>query len=93
MAAASDSGEQVVEARGWRLSITPIPPAAWVLSLQLDDDAARSLPPSAQVRLMDDEGLVWGQGPLAGGALDLEWSHAEPPLERLRRMGLRLQIV
>jgi hypothetical protein len=94
MAAASESGMQMIEAKGWKLSITPVPSATWALTLQLERDVAALLPEMAELRLVDGEGLVWGQGrPGRDGALDLDWPHEESPFERLRRTGLRLQVV
>ncbi|MEI9992966.1 MAG: hypothetical protein WDM91_00115 [Rhizomicrobium sp.] len=93
-AAASEAGEQVVEGNGWRLSVTPVAGDDWVLTLQVDSAVAALIPPSAQLRLVDGEGLIWGQGvPGSDGGLDLDWPHDGSPLERLRRTNLRLEIV
>lgn len=94
MAAATEDREQTVDGKGWRLTITPVPESGWALTLRLDRDAAAMLPVIARLRLVDGEGLVWGQGPLgADRALDLDWPHEESPLERLRRTTVSLQIV
>lgn len=94
MAAASEDREHLVEGKGWQLSIAPIPTAGWVLTLRVEPQSAALLPEYSRVRLVDDDGLIWGQGRLDDdGALDLDWPHDGSPLERLRRMGLRLQVV
>lgn len=62
----------------------------WTIFLKLSDTAHQTL--LTGVRLVDTGGLQWLAGPVDGdGELSADWTHAEPPLQRLHRYELRVE--
>ena len=62
----------------------------WTIFLKLSDTAHQTL--LTGVRLVDTGGLQWLAGPVDGdGELSADWTHPEPPLQRLHRYELRVE--
>jgi len=62
----------------------------WTIFLKLSDTAHQPL--LTGVRLVDTGGLQWLAGPVDGdGELSADWTHREPPLQRLHRYELRVE--
>ena len=62
----------------------------WTIYLKLSDTAYQTL--LTGVRLVDTGGLQWLAGQVDDdGELSADWTHPEPPLQRLHRYALRVE--
>lgn len=62
----------------------------WTIYLKLSDTAQQTL--LTGVRLLDTSGVQWLAGHVDGdGELSADWTHPEPPLQRLHRYELRIE--
>jgi len=62
----------------------------WTIFLKLSDTAHQTL--LTGVRLVDTGGVQWLAGHVDGdGELSVDWTHPEPPLQRLHRYELRVE--
>ena len=62
----------------------------WTIFLKLSDTAHQTL--HTGVRVVDTGGVQWLAGPVDDdGELSADWTHPEPPLQRLHRYELRLE--
>lgn len=91
--AASGAGEiEPIRGDGFVLSIFhDEDPEEWSLSLRLEPQLRKLLPPFATIKLLDEGGLTWLDGhPDSAGMLGGIWSSPETPIARLANYGLRL---
>lgn len=62
----------------------------WTIYFKLSDTAHQTL--LTGIRLVDTGGLQWLAGPVdVDGELSADWTHPEPPLQRLHRYELRVE--